>query len=85
MEPERSESYANTILRNAKRLHGLINDILDVTRIESQSLSLSKEQFNLEDLALNSRLKEKERTKTSSLNTVNQKMILYYCVQTNRG
>jgi signal transduction histidine kinase len=52
MEPERSESYANTILRNAKRLHGLINDILDVTRIESQSLNLSKEQFNLKDLLL---------------------------------
>jgi signal transduction histidine kinase len=52
MEPERSESYANTILRNAKRLHGLVNEILDVTRIESQSLNLSKEQFNLEDLVL---------------------------------
>ena len=52
MEPERSESYSNTILRNAKRLHGLINDILDVTRIESQSLNLSKEQFNLKDLLL---------------------------------
>jgi signal transduction histidine kinase len=52
MEPERSESYANTILRNAKRLHSLINDILDVTRIESQSLNLSKEQFNLKDLLL---------------------------------
>jgi signal transduction histidine kinase len=52
MEPERSESYANTILRNAKRLHGLVNEILDVTRIESQSLNLRKEQFNLEDLVL---------------------------------
>jgi signal transduction histidine kinase len=52
MEPERSESHANAILRNAKRLHGLINDILDVTRIESQSLNLGKEQFNLEDLVL---------------------------------
>jgi signal transduction histidine kinase len=52
MEPERNESYANTILRNAKRLHGLINDILDVTRIESQSLNLNKEQFNFKDLLL---------------------------------
>jgi signal transduction histidine kinase len=52
MEPERSEYYANTILRNAKRLHGLINDILDVTRIESQSLNLSKEQFDLKELLL---------------------------------
>ena len=92
MEPERSESYSNTILRNAKRLHGLINDILDVTRIESQSLNLSKEQFNLKDLLLstsetfNSRLKETEKPKTSTLNTGNQKMTLYYyCMRTNRG
>jgi signal transduction histidine kinase len=52
MEPERSESFADPILRNAKRLHRLANDILDVTRIESQSLNFSKEQFNLNDLLL---------------------------------
>lgn len=52
MEPERSESFANPILRNAKRLYRLANDILDVTRIESQSLKFSKQQFNLNDLLL---------------------------------
>jgi signal transduction histidine kinase len=52
MEPERSESFADPILRNAKRLHRLANDILDVTRIESQSLNFKKEQFNLNDLLL---------------------------------
>jgi signal transduction histidine kinase len=60
MEPERNESYANTILRNAKRLHGLINDILDVTRIESQSLNLSKEQFDLKEL-LSSIIRDSEQ------------------------
>jgi signal transduction histidine kinase len=50
IEPERNESYTDPILRNAKRLHRLANDILDVTRIESQSLNLSKELFNLNDL-----------------------------------
>jgi signal transduction histidine kinase len=35
------------INRNAKRLHRLTEDILDVTRIESRSLHLRKERFNL--------------------------------------
>jgi signal transduction histidine kinase len=40
----------NTIVRNAKRLQRLTEDILDVTRIESQSLKLKMERFNLNDL-----------------------------------
>jgi signal transduction histidine kinase len=35
------------INRNAQRLHRLTEDILDVTRIESKSLHLRKERFNL--------------------------------------
>jgi signal transduction histidine kinase len=35
------------VSRNAKRLQQLTEDILDVTRIESNSLLLNKEQFNL--------------------------------------
>jgi signal transduction histidine kinase len=38
------------INRNAKRLQRLTEDILDVTKIESQSLNLNKEQFNLNDV-----------------------------------
>jgi signal transduction histidine kinase len=38
------------ISRNALRLQKLTNDILDVTRIESQTLNLNKEQFNLKNL-----------------------------------
>jgi signal transduction histidine kinase len=38
------------ITRNAKRLQRLTDDILDVTRIESHSLKLNKELFNLSDL-----------------------------------
>jgi signal transduction histidine kinase len=42
-----------TILRNANRLHQLTEDILDVTRIESHTLKLRKERFNLNDAILN--------------------------------
>jgi signal transduction histidine kinase len=40
-------------IRNAKRLKQLTEDILDVTRIESHSLYLKKEQFNLNDIITN--------------------------------
>ena len=43
----------NIISRNAKRLHQLTENILDVTRIESNSLQLNKEQFDLRELILN--------------------------------
>jgi signal transduction histidine kinase len=38
------------IIRNAKRLQRLAEDILDVTRIESQSLKLNKELFDLNQI-----------------------------------
>jgi signal transduction histidine kinase len=39
-----------TINRNAKKLIRLTNDILDVTKIETNNLNLNKELFNLDDL-----------------------------------
>jgi signal transduction histidine kinase len=41
------------IVRNAKRLQRLTDDILDVTKIESKSLNLNKEKFNLNDVIFN--------------------------------
>jgi two-component system sensor histidine kinase VicK len=43
----------DAIVRNAKRLHRLTNDILDVTKIESHSLNLNKEQFELSNVISN--------------------------------
>ncbi|HYY67094.1 MAG TPA: histidine kinase dimerization/phospho-acceptor domain-containing protein, partial [Nitrososphaeraceae archaeon] len=43
MEPENMRIYLNPIIRNSKRLQRLSEDILDLTRIESQSLKLTKE------------------------------------------
>jgi two-component system sensor histidine kinase VicK len=40
------------ISRNAKRLYRLTEDILDVTKIESQSLQLQKEKFNLNEVIM---------------------------------
>jgi signal transduction histidine kinase len=51
-EPQQQELLDVTI-RNAKRLQRLTEDILDVTKIESHSLNLKKEQFNLNDVITN--------------------------------
>jgi signal transduction histidine kinase len=48
--PEKREEISQGIFRNVMRLQRLTNDILDVTKIESQTLILNKEQFNLTDL-----------------------------------
>jgi two-component system, OmpR family, sensor histidine kinase VicK len=48
--PEKRDEMIQGISRNALRLQRLTNDILDVTRIESQTLNLNKEQFNLKYL-----------------------------------
>jgi two-component system, OmpR family, sensor histidine kinase VicK len=42
----------DVITRNAKRLHRLTEDILDATKIESQSLQLQKEKFNLNEVIM---------------------------------
>jgi signal transduction histidine kinase len=64
------------IRRNAKRLQQLTEDILDVTKIESHSLNLNKEWFNLNDvmaniindaLTSNNASLKKERDDTSSI------------------
>jgi signal transduction histidine kinase len=49
-QPEIREESIEAIRRSATRLQRLTNDILDVTRIESHTLKLNKEQFNLKDI-----------------------------------
>jgi two-component system, OmpR family, sensor histidine kinase VicK len=43
----------DTVVRNAKRLQRVADDIIDVTTIESQSLKLNKEELNLNDVITN--------------------------------
>ncbi len=43
----------DVILRNARRLQRLTEDILDVTKIESRTLELHRERFNLKDILSN--------------------------------
>jgi signal transduction histidine kinase len=52
VQQEQQKEMLEIILRNANRLHQLTEDIMDVTRIESQTLQIRKERFNLNDVML---------------------------------
>jgi signal transduction histidine kinase len=49
---ENDEEILNVIIRNSKRLMKLAEEILDVARIESGSLFLKKEKFDLNEMIL---------------------------------
>src|SRR5919199_1675847 len=50
---EEQDELLDVIMRNARRLQRLADDILDVTKIEGESLNLKKEFFNLNDVITN--------------------------------
>ena len=47
-----NQEFIDVILRNGQRLGKLVEDVLDVTKMESQSLELHKERFDLNDLII---------------------------------
>ena len=49
-EDKEKQELLEIIMRNAKRLKRLTDDILDIAKIESQSLQMRKEWFNLENV-----------------------------------
>jgi signal transduction histidine kinase len=51
--PERQTEFTPAISRNSLRLQRLSNDILDVAKIESRSLKLNKEIFDLNQVISN--------------------------------
>ena len=51
-ETKKQDELLAIIIRNAKRLKELTENILDITRIENQSLNLYKEVVNVDDLIL---------------------------------
>ena len=73
--PERKDEMIQAMSRNAIRLQRLTEDILDVTKIESRSLNLKKEQFNLNEVISNAiedvMTKKAFLTSSSSIKTKN--------------
>jgi signal transduction histidine kinase len=66
--PEKKDELIEIIRRNAKRLQALTDDILDVTRIESQTFQLEKERFNIYELLSDAIKDFTERIKSDNKN-----------------
>jgi two-component system, OmpR family, sensor histidine kinase VicK len=81
--PEKREEITEAICRNATRLQRLINDILDVTKIESQNLRLNKEQLNLNSLI--SSVVEDHGAKVNEVSNSNVKILLSFEQGTNNN
>jgi C4-dicarboxylate-specific signal transduction histidine kinase len=81
--PEKREEITEAICRNATRLQRLINDILDVTKIESQNLRLDKEQLNLSSLI--SSVVEDHGAKVNEVSNSNVKILLSFEQGTNNN
>jgi signal transduction histidine kinase len=65
MEKEQGESL-DVLIRNAKRLQRLTNDIFDVTMIESRMLKLNKEKLGLNELIANTVKEQIEQLQRSN-------------------
>ena len=65
--PEKKDEILGVLKRNANRLQRLTADILDVTRIESQTLKLNKEQSNPNDIILSIVQDNKYEVKKSTM------------------
>ena len=68
------EEQIQLIIRNAKRLDRLASDILDVTKIESNSLKLEKVYFNLNDVLSNSIRDIQNQVSSGDIGTKNIKI-----------
>jgi signal transduction histidine kinase len=77
MRGSKYEESLNIILRNARRLQRITDNILDVTKIESRSLNLKQENFNLKDVITNT-LNDVMVIKKDSSNNSNRIIRLYY-------
>jgi signal transduction histidine kinase len=53
MDYSKNNEYLDVIVRNARKLHKLAEDVLNVTKIEKQSFKLNKERFSIKELILN--------------------------------
>jgi signal transduction histidine kinase len=73
--PEKTAIYLQPIERNAQRLYKLIQDILDITKIESGNLLLKKTEFDLNE-KINNVIKD--LTTTKKINEINQNVKLIF-------
>ena len=67
---EEDRKLLNVIIRNAKRLRNLTENILDATKIESQSLKVNKQYFKLNDIIKNVLADHKKEEENNKQNRI---------------
>ena len=72
---EQYSELLEPISRNAKRLNRLAGDILNLTQIESHSLQLHTEQFNLRDMILNAIADSRNRIEKEYKNNIGLELV----------
>ena len=73
---EQEKELLNVIIRNAKRLRKLTENILDVTKIESQSLTVNKQHCRLNDIIMNVLAGDNKQRKMKIANISNNDNII---------
>jgi signal transduction histidine kinase len=68
--------YLDIIIRNSKKMKQLAEDILDVAKVETGSLILNKEKFNLEDM-IRDMLRDYSKNIESKKNDDDVKLLFY--------
>jgi len=74
------EEQIRSIIFNAKRLDRLASDILDVTRIESRTLKLNKENFDVDHLIQRAIRETTERQLTGNAKNVEFNYEPFHCI-----
>jgi signal transduction histidine kinase len=85
MEGTDDRNIAEVVVRNARRLNKMADDILDVTRIESHTLNLRKERFNLKETLQKTILDFENRIRKESKGNCRPKEIRYDVKEQSNG
>jgi two-component system, OmpR family, sensor histidine kinase VicK len=70
---EENQEFIDVIIRNAKRLQGLTEDILDITRIEGKALKLNRQSFLLAKT-----IREIVQDYTAEIRDINSNIVLSF-------
>jgi phospho-acceptor domain-containing protein len=76
-EKQKQKEMLEVVIRNANRLQRLSEDILDVTRIESQNLNLKIEQLNLDEIISNA-VNDAMKMSACYISVINMVMMILY-------
>ena len=70
MSQEERQSYLNKAIKNGDRLEGMINELFELTRLESNQIDLNKDEFAIGDLLSDIFASLEEKAKQKGVNLI---------------